>query len=289
MSQMSDSGAGGGASRSGTPITKLAGAEAGRARHFWHPANVVALIRGRPLLAASALLTVLFVLLTAVVLRADLQPTPWDIYITRAIQALPAPLGLVLEWVSFPGFSPQRDLIVAALLGFMWVRRRYAEAVFTALAAGSGLVAELVKVLVDRPRPTPDLARVLGELHTYSFPSGHVTGYTALCGFLFYLAYTLLPRTSPFRWCVLVLTGLLIVLVGPSRVYMGQHWASDALGGYALGFAYLLPVIEGYRLWLASRVRRARAQPSARTQAQAQAQTQPPPPTSQDRDRQALT
>ena len=48
----------------------------------------------------------------------------------------------------------------------------------------------------------------------------------------------------------LIVLGLAILLVGPSRVYMGQHWASDALAGYTLGFAYLLVTITVYRWWL---------------------------------------
>ncbi len=60
-----------------------------------------------------------------------------------------------------------------------------------------------------------------------------------------------MPRpNNPLRYFILALCVALIVLVGPSRVYMGQHWASDALAGYALGFAYLLILIQAYRLWL---------------------------------------
>jgi undecaprenyl-diphosphatase len=107
-----------------------------------------------------------------------------------------------------------------------------------------------VKIVIDRPRPSPDLVHVVQELHSYSFPSGHVTGYVCLFGFLFYLAYTLLPHTDRRRLPLLVGMALPVVLIGVSRVYMGQHWASDALAGYALGFAYLLIVIEAYRAWL---------------------------------------
>jgi undecaprenyl-diphosphatase len=133
---------------------------------------------------------------------------------------------------------------------FIFVFRRPVEAVFVALAGAGGLLAELVKSLVDRPRPTPDFANIIGNLKTYSFPSGHVTGYTILFGFLFYLTYSHLPKGMPIRTILLDFFALMIVLIGFSRVYMGQHWASDALAGYALGFAYLLLLIELYRFWL---------------------------------------
>jgi membrane-associated phospholipid phosphatase len=217
---------------------------------FWHPSNFVALLRGYVVMLAIAFLTGLFVILTALVLRAGLQPTPWDVYITREVQELPDIIGEGLVAVSVPGFSPWNFIIPIAIVFIFLLFRWFTEAAFMALAAAGGFTAEIVKNLVDRPRPTPDLARIARELHTFSFPSGHVTGYVTLFGFLFYLAYTLLPRRHPLRWIVLTICALAIILVGPSRVYMGQHWASDALAGYALGFAYLLLVIQIHRFWL---------------------------------------
>jgi undecaprenyl-diphosphatase len=179
-----------------------------------------------------------------------LQPTPWDIGATHEIQELPPSIGEPLTYVSTPGFAPWNVLLGAAVTFFMLARRWYAEAVFTVLAAGGGLAAEIMKNIIDRPRPTPEFAHITTAISGYSFPSGHVAGYVSLFGFIFYVAYTLLPHRSSVRWALLIVLGLLILLVGPSRVYMGQHWASDALAGYALGFAYLLVVITVYRWWL---------------------------------------
>lgn len=219
-------------------------------RPMWHPGSLVALLRGRALLLAIVLLTMFFFLMTALVLRADLRPTAWDIEVTTGIQQFPTFIREMLLYVSAVGFEPWNWLLSIALVAYMAFRRWFVEMAFTALAAAGGLTAELVKNLVDRPRPSPEYAEIYHQLTSYSFPSGHVTGYVTLFGFIFYLAYTLLPRRSPTRWLILIATGLLVVLVGPSRVSMGQHWASDTLAGYALGFAFLLAVIEFYRLWL---------------------------------------
>jgi undecaprenyl-diphosphatase len=217
-----------------------------------YPGSFLARLRGRPIVPAVAVLTIVFFALTFLILRADLQPTEFDKVITHEIQELPSmPVGEVLIAVSWPGFQPQNWLLTIAILLFMAAMRWITEAVFTGISAAGGLLAELVKNLVDRPRPTPDLARITTELHTFSFPSGHVTGYVVLFGFLFYLAYALLPRPSILRALALLVTGVPVLLVGASRVYMGQHWASDTLAGYALGFAYLLIVIELYRVWQA--------------------------------------
>lgn len=204
---------------------------------------------------ATILLTLMFLMLTGLVLRADLQPTALDRFLTHEIQEFPyMPVGMLMEAVSWIGFVPVNWLIATTVFLFMLLRRWYTVALFTGIAALGGLTADIVKNIVDRPRPTPDLARVTTILDTFSFPSGHVTSYVTFLGFLFYLSYTTIPRRFPLRLPLLVVLGLLIVLVGPSRVYMGQHWASDALAGYALGFSYLLAVIQLYRTWMHKRV-----------------------------------
>jgi undecaprenyl-diphosphatase len=158
------------------------------------------------------------------------------------------PVGEILIWVSWPGFQWQNWIIAGVIVAFMFAMRWFPEAIFTALASLGGMTAELVKSFIDRPRPPADLA--VQVLNSYSFPSGHVTSYVALFGFLFYLAFTLLPLRSVFKWIVMIICAALILLIGPSRVYMGQHWASDAIAGYALGFTYLLIIVELYRFWM---------------------------------------
>ncbi len=205
------------------------------------------------MLVGVCFLVVLFGVVTALVLRADLQPTWWDIAITHEIQELPYSIGRELIEVSKPGFAPWNWLVPVLTALAMLALRLRVEALFLALSSAGGFSSEVVKQLVHRPRPVPEFADISFPLHTYSFPSGHVTGYVTFLGFAFYLAYIVLPRNDPLRWGILILSGLYIALVGPSRVYMGQHWASDALAGYFLGFAWLLLVIELHRAWLRRR------------------------------------
>ena len=215
-----------------------------------HPGSFFALWRGRAVLFVVALLTAFFFIITAIIVGTNLQPTAWDKTITHEIQALPnATLGSLLDAVSLPGFAPWNWIIVGALVLFMLSQHWFVEAAFTALAGLGGLLAEITKNVIARPRPSPDIVHVARELHSYSFPSGHVTGYAALYGFVLYLVWTLLPR-GWLRGVLVALLAAMILLIGPSRVYMGQHWASDAIGGYALGFAYLLIIIQLYRGWL---------------------------------------
>ena len=70
--------------------------------------------------------------------------------------------------------------------------------------------------------------------------------YVGFFGFVWFLVYTLLKR-SWRRTATLTILGIFIALVGLSRIYLGQHWASDVLGAYLLGTLTLLVNIWFYR------------------------------------------
>lgn len=173
---------------------------------------------------------------------------PIDLQITRALQSLRSPVfSAFMNVISWPGFLPQcfivSVLIVLALykFGFRW---ESVAAVFaTFLPPLSNMI---VKEIIQRPRPTTDLVDVFRILDSYSFPSGHVMFYVGFFGFLWFLAYTLLKR-SRLRTTLLVFIAVFIVLVGASRIYLGQHWASDVLGAYLLGSLTLIANVGFYR------------------------------------------
>lgn len=217
------------------------------------------LIRGRELIALGLGVLILFGLLTAAVLL--LNPLAFDVPITREIQEITfAPAGALFVAVSAPGFWPWNYvfplLMIVALAGI----KRIAEAAFLALASVVSGSDEIVKALVQRARPTAEQVHVVQNLPSYSFPSGHVTEYILVFGFCFYLAFTL-ARPSVWRTLALACCAAMVVLVGPSRIWMGQHWASDVLGGYTLGFGLLLLVIWFYRGWEARKLARPRNLP----------------------------
>jgi membrane-associated phospholipid phosphatase len=104
----------------------------------------------------------------------------------------------------------------------------------------------LVKQMVGRPRPSADLVTVFKNLNDYSFPSGHVMFYIGFFGFLWFLAYILFKHSFR-RTLFLVFLASLVALIGVSRSYLGQHWASDVLGAYLLGSLTLVVNILIYR------------------------------------------
>lgn len=172
---------------------------------------------------------------------------PIDLTITRDFQTFhPYWFMILMEAVSWAGYSPQAVIVSSVLIVIIWVMRRHWEAVISAATSiGVELLDFVTKVAVRRPRPPADLVMVFRKLTSFSFPSGHVTFYTGFFGFLLYLSYRLL-KPSWQRTLLMLLFGSLIVLVGPSRVYLGEHWSSDVLGGYILGGLGLTAAIQVY-------------------------------------------
>jgi undecaprenyl-diphosphatase len=173
---------------------------------------------------------------------------PIDLQISRAIQSIDLPgfFGF-MRLISWPGFLPQSILITVLIAYTLYLYGLHWESVMSIFAAiSSGVVNSLVKSLIRRPRPGEDLVDVFEVLMSFSFPSGHVMFYTILFGFVCYLTYTLLKRTYQKSFYLSVF-GIMILLVGVSRIYLGQHWASDVLGAYLLGGLILVGLIWVYQ------------------------------------------
>ena len=173
---------------------------------------------------------------------------PIDLQVTRALQSISSPIfAAFMSLISWPGFSPQSFIIPLLIMGVFYLFGFHWEAlagVFASLIPP--LVNVIVKDYIRRPRPTVDLVHVFRILDSYSFPSGHVMYYVGFYGFVWFLVYTLLKR-SWRRTAILIILGIFIALVGASRIYLGQHWASDVLGAYLLGTLTLLVNIWFYR------------------------------------------
>jgi undecaprenyl-diphosphatase len=202
----------------------------------------------RTYLFELGLLAVVGAFTTLTILVKTTPSFPIDVQITRALQSLSSPIfsGL-MEAISWPGFSPQCYILSALILLAIYLFGFHWEAVATLFATLlPPIVNVIVKDTIQRPRPTVDLVQVLHILDSYSFPSGHVMFYVGCFGFMWFLVYTLLKR-SWLRTALLILLGIFIALVGASRIYLGQHWATDVLGAYLLGSLTLVVNIWFYR------------------------------------------
>jgi undecaprenyl-diphosphatase len=187
------------------------------------------------------------VFVTLAVIAHTVAYFPIDLTITRALQVQHgAAFAQSMYGISWLGFMPQVDVLAAIVIVALFSTGLRWEAVVALLAAGGVGVGTLVKLMVYRPRPSADLVHVFSVLPSSGFPSGHVLEFTAFCGFLGFLAYTLL-KPSWGRTTLLALLALLLSLMGLSRIYQGQHWFSDVMGAYLLGSLWLALTIKTYR------------------------------------------
>ncbi len=175
----------------------------------------------------------------------------WDLRVSNALQSLRVPgLFTFMRAVSFIGDTWHPYALAALTMIVLFAFRFRTEAAGLLLStAGSAILNTLVKTLIARPRPAEELVTVFRSLKSQSFPSGHVTFYVTYFGFLFFAAYALLPRGSRLRRVALVLLALPVSLVGLSRVYLGEHWPSDTLGGYLFSGLWLAFSLDIYRRW----------------------------------------
>jgi membrane-associated phospholipid phosphatase len=180
---------------------------------------------------------------------------PGDIHFTRELQELRIPLvyGLLYA-VSYIGYPLLSGVIVALVVAALLAARLSLAALFVPLSLLADVLGGLIKQVVGRHRPLPSQVNVVQVLHSPSFPSGHVLHYTVFYGFLaFVLAISFRP--SWLRNALIGVCLALIVLVGPSRVYLGEHWLSDVVGGYLIGALLLVPLIAAY-MWARERFAR---------------------------------
>jgi membrane-associated phospholipid phosphatase len=116
--------------------------------------------------------------------------------------------------------------------------RMFAIACLGAYALNQGLKLVFVK---DRPQ----LWTQLINESSFSFPSGHALGTIVLYGFLAYILATRFPRWAGL---IFVIATVIIAAIGFSRLYLGVHWPTDVIAGYAVGFLWLTICITMLKL-----------------------------------------
>jgi membrane-associated phospholipid phosphatase len=177
-----------------------------------------------------------------------------DRRIINLVEILRTPqLDQVMYLITFLG-SEQTILVLttmAVLVAAISGRPRYAVLLVLAVVAGT-LFFELVKLLVQRPRPLLEDARIVQG--GFSFPSGHSTVAATFYGTV---AYLVIRNLQQNRWKVLVgaATGLLVLAIGLSRIYLGVHYPSDVLAGWAAGALWVVLVMVAEQVWAPHRLR----------------------------------
>jgi len=123
-------------------------------------------------------------------------------------------------------------VIVAFFLYFI-LKHRLELLLFCTVVIGTPIINQVLKQFFHRVRP--DLHRLI-EIGGYSFPSGHAMNALAVYGILSFLFWRHIPSRL-WRTTLIIISTIIVLMIGISRIYLGVHYPSDIIGGYfASGF-----------------------------------------------------
>ena len=169
-----------------------------------------------------------------------------DQNITQLVADFRSPkLIQVFIWITTLGvWQLAIPLLAASIVMLIVLRRSLLILPLLVSSLGGTAFSILGKLAFQRPRP----AEALLFEHSYAFPSSHATTAIAFYGFLGYL---LIRSVSGWqqRITLFFITGLVVILLGLSRIILGVHYLSDILAGYLVGGFWLIIAI-GLTEWL---------------------------------------
>ena len=207
--------------------------------------------RSRPILLVIDLLVIAGALLVFGALAEDVVDgeavVSFDRHVDEEIHERASPLWVhVFEGIAFLGAAEVLAVVAVATAVAFAMRRWYLSAALVLLATfGAEIVNAELKVEFERARPTfPD---PIVSPSGFSFPSGHATASIALYGALAYAFSHHLPLSRHRVW-VWSVAGVLVAAIGFSRIYLGAHFLSDVLAGFAVGTAWLMFCVVALKL-----------------------------------------
>lgn len=155
-------------------------------------------------------------------------------------------LTFVMKTASFLGstiFLTAFGIIIFGI--FYYLKRRRPAMIFAITTVGSAILINVLKLLFQRARPEPFFDTILPA--SFSFPSGHALG--SLCFYLV-LAAIITVRIESRAIKILTWTAAIsmVILIGTSRIYLGVHYPSDVVAGYAVGLIWFVTIAVGDRL-----------------------------------------
>jgi len=177
---------------------------------------------------------------------------PFDLKVAFALRGEDNPVfAAVMTAVSFLGDGWIPVIMVFTVAAICTIKKKWLEAIFVVATLSSGVLAGILKMLVGRQRP-PSFSLnpndIFQSFNQYAYPSGHVLFFVVFFGFVGFLAWKFLAGWK--RWITVSICATLIVLIGPSRIYLGEHWVSDVIGSYIIGTFWLIILILLYQLIL---------------------------------------
>jgi undecaprenyl-diphosphatase len=169
---------------------------------------------------------------------------PWDVPLLLAIHTTANPqLDVVVTMLTklgvFWGVFPIATVTALALFN----RRRWRSLTYLIVTLlGSIIINRTAKVLLHRVRP--HLWESPAPEFDYGFPSGH-----AMSSMTFVAVLVILTWGSRWRWLVLIVGTIFVLVIGWTRLYLGVHYPSDILAGWMVSVGWAVGVSLIIRLW----------------------------------------
>ncbi|HBB32877.1 MAG TPA: phosphatidic acid phosphatase [Cyanobacteria bacterium UBA8803] len=163
-----------------------------------------------------------------------------DTTILQILRTLHTPLlDQIMIGITFLG-EPLTLAVLSSCLGiFLLMRRKWAQGIALAIASAGAIGLNfMLKDVFARSRPA--LWDRIVDVKNYSFPSGHAMISLVIYGFIGYYLALRFPRVQGL---ITTITVLLIAAIGLSRLYLGVHWPTDVVAGYAVGLVWLFACI----------------------------------------------
>jgi undecaprenyl-diphosphatase len=163
-----------------------------------------------------------------------------DTQVANDLHSIALRSSAALREVMIFGFYMGEHVIMAIglMLVLYFLAKRFWPGLFMVIIAwlGEGTLWVVLTPLFDRARPVFDVV-VWHHMTEPGFPSGHSISAVMCYGLL---AYLIVPKTSSRFWKVVVIVtaGLIILYIGFSRLFVGDHYLTDVLAGYGLGVAW---------------------------------------------------
>ena len=173
---------------------------------------------------------------------------PGDVEITHLFQSIHnGPLLLAMKGISYATGTWKAAVLVIIGSIAVWRCIGLLEGGMVAAAGLASFIDNALKLVINRPRPTPDLVTIYIAETAKSFPSGHSFFAVLVFGMVAYLAIARLNNPG-LRALTISVFLILVLWTGSSRIYLGVHWTSDVVGAYIIGGFFLAVLIRLYHV-----------------------------------------
>jgi membrane protein DedA with SNARE-associated domain/membrane-associated phospholipid phosphatase len=174
--------------------------------------------------------------------------TQFDLALLAWFHGHAAPTGVricvAMSWLGSPAVLTALGLVVAVVL--LGRRHMLLLGGWVATLVGGGVLEMTLKYIIQRPRPV--YASTFLSSTSWSFPSGHAMGALIGYGMLAYLLVLFWAQRRRTQLIIVVVAALLTVAIGVSRLYLGVHYFSDVVAGYAAGLLWLSACLTGLEM-----------------------------------------